>query len=51
VDAHELLPTDPASRARVEMWTDWQASDFNNSWRVAFQGLLRNPLAPICDAD
>jgi glutathione S-transferase len=24
------------------MWMDWQASDFNNSWRVAFQGLVRN---------
>ena len=21
---------------------DWQASDFNNSWRVAFQGLVRS---------
>jgi glutathione S-transferase len=40
----DLLPIDPAKRARVEMWMDWQASDFNNSWRVAVQGLLRkNP--------
>jgi glutathione S-transferase len=40
----DLLPTDPAARARVEQWMDWQASDFNNSWRVAFQGLVRkNP--------
>lgn len=40
----DLLPPDPAARARVEMWMDWQASDFNNSWRVAFQGLVRkNP--------
>jgi glutathione S-transferase len=38
---HDLLPTDPHERARVEMWMDWQASDFNNSWRVAFQGLVR----------
>jgi glutathione S-transferase len=40
----DLLPTDPAGRARVEAWMDWQASDFNNAWRVAFQGLVRkNP--------
>jgi len=40
----DLLPTDPRQRARIEMWMDWQASDFNNSWRVAFQGLVRkNP--------
>lgn len=42
--ATELLPTDPIRRAHIEMWMDWQASDFNNSWRVAFQGLVRrNP--------
>lgn len=40
----DLLPLDPLPRAEVEMWMDWQASDFNNSWRVAFQGLIRrNP--------
>jgi glutathione S-transferase len=38
----DLLPTDPAARARAEMWMDWQATDFNNSWRGAFQGLVRN---------
>jgi glutathione S-transferase len=37
----DLLPTDPRQRAHVEMWMDWQASDFNNSWRVAFHGLVR----------
>lgn len=37
-DRYDLLPGDPAARARVEMWMDWQVSDFNNSWRVAFQG-------------
>lgn len=41
---HDLLPADPRHRAPVEMWMDWQASDFNNSWRTAFQGLVRkNP--------
>ena len=40
----DLLPLEPKRRAAVEMWMDWQASDFNNSWRVAFQGLVRkNP--------
>lgn len=40
----DLAPADPAQRAHVEQWMDWQASDFNNSWRVAFQGLVRkNP--------
>lgn len=37
----ELLPSDTRQRAYIEMWMDWQASDFNNSWRVAFQGLVR----------
>jgi glutathione S-transferase len=40
----DLLPTDPLHRAHVEQWMDWQASDFNNSWRVPFQALVRkNP--------
>jgi glutathione S-transferase len=37
----DLSPADPAERARVEMWMDWQGSDFNNSWRPAFLGLVR----------
>jgi len=40
----DLLPAQPAGRARVEQWMDWQGSDFNNSWRVPFQGWVRkNP--------
>lgn len=40
----DLLPGDPLRRAQIEMWMDWQASDLNNGWRVAFQGLIRkNP--------
>ena len=43
-DRADLLPTEPVARARVEQWMDWQASDFNNSWRVCFQALVRrNP--------
>jgi glutathione S-transferase len=37
----DLLPREPAQRAHVEQWMDWQASDFNNSWRVPFQALVR----------
>lgn len=40
----DLLPGDAVQRAQTEKWMDWQASDLNNSWRVAFQGLIRkNP--------
>jgi glutathione S-transferase len=40
----DLLPREPAQRAHVEQWMDWQASDFNNSWRIPFQALVRkNP--------
>lgn len=43
-ERHDLLPVTAAERAQVEMWMDWQASDFNNSWRYAFQALVRkNP--------
>jgi glutathione S-transferase len=37
----DLLPASPAERAMVEMWMDWQASEFNNAWRYAFQALVR----------
>lgn len=36
-----LLPADPKARAIVEQWMDWQASEFNNSWRYAFMALVR----------
>ncbi len=39
-----LLPTCPLDRARCEQWMDWQAGEFNNAWRYAFQALIRrNP--------
>ncbi|XHS79262.1 glutathione S-transferase family protein [Burkholderiaceae bacterium UC74_6] len=38
---HDLLPADAKVRARVEQWMDWQATEFNNSWRYAFLGLVR----------
>ncbi|HZX25874.1 MAG TPA: glutathione S-transferase [Telluria sp.] len=38
----DLLPADPLARAQVEMWMDWQATEFNNAWRYAFMALVRN---------
>ncbi len=32
----DLLPTEPAARARVEQWMDWQATELNPSWGYAF---------------
>jgi glutathione S-transferase len=37
----DLLPTEPAARARVEQWMDWQATELNTAWRPAFMGLVR----------
>lgn len=37
----DLLPADPAARARVEQWMDWQATELNSAWRGAFMGLVR----------
>jgi glutathione S-transferase len=40
-----LLPEDPQSRARVEQWMDWQATELNSAWRYAFLGLSRKSAA------
>ncbi len=37
----DLLPPEPAARARVEQWMDWQATELNNAWRYAFMALVR----------
>ncbi len=37
-----LLPVEPAARARVEQWMDWQATELNSAWRYAFMGLVRH---------
>ena len=37
----DLLPLDARQRALVERWMDWQASDFNNSWRYAYKALVQ----------
>lgn len=47
---NDLLPADAAGRARIESWMDWQVSDFNNSWRSCFQGLVRHNTAISPDA-
>ncbi|WP_350615368.1 glutathione S-transferase [Pseudomonas sp. HY7a-MNA-CIBAN-0227] len=39
---HDLLATEPAARARVEQWMDWQATELNPSWGYAFHALARN---------
>ena len=37
----DLLPVGAGERAVVEVWMDWQASELNNAWRVAFMGRVR----------
>jgi glutathione S-transferase len=37
----DLLAEAPQSRALVEQWMDWQASELNGAWRYAFMGLVR----------
>lgn len=40
----DLLPAAAVTRAKVEMWMDWQATDLNTAWRYAFMALVRkNP--------
>lgn len=37
----DLLSPEPLARAHIEKWMDWQATEFNNAWRYAFQALVR----------
>ena len=37
----DLLPAEPAARARVEQWMDWMGTELNTAWRHAFMGLVR----------
>jgi glutathione S-transferase len=39
--AGSLYSMDARARAQVDMWIDWQATEFNASWRYAFQALVR----------
>jgi glutathione S-transferase len=38
-----LWPTDPAARARCEMWMDWQLTEMAHGMVPVFHGLIRNP--------
>ena len=38
-----LMPSDPAERAQVEMWMDWQQTTVTPSIGPAFRGLVRTP--------
>jgi glutathione S-transferase len=40
-DGSHLYPTDAQTRARVDQWIDWQASELNRSWSYAFLSLVR----------
>jgi glutathione S-transferase len=35
-----LLPREARTRAAVEQWMDWQATELNNAWRYAFMALV-----------
>ncbi len=36
-----LFSVDPAKRAQIDAWMDWQVSDLNNAWRGVFMGRVR----------
>jgi glutathione S-transferase len=38
-----LMPTDPAVRARAEMWMDWQQNSLGPCLGPVFMGLIRTP--------
>jgi len=38
---NDLYSVNPEERAHIDMWLDWQASDFNNSWVYSFQSIIR----------
>nr|WP_314483689.1 glutathione S-transferase [uncultured Pseudomonas sp.] len=40
--AAECYPVEARTRARIDQWIDWQASDLNASWRYAFMSLVRH---------
>ena len=49
--AVNLLPQEPRTRALVEKWIDWQATEFNTAWRYAFQAIVRKSAAHQNKAD
>lgn len=47
---NDLLPTEPAARAVIEQWMDWQATALNDSFRYAFMALVRKSPAHCAPA-
>ncbi len=45
----DLLPTQPAARAKVEQWMDWQATELNTAWRAVFMARVRRSAAFMHD--
>ncbi|MGF6541970.1 glutathione S-transferase family protein [Paraburkholderia sp. BR13444] len=41
----ELYPNDPAERANVERWMDWQLSSFGPANVLLYQSIVRTPIA------
>jgi glutathione S-transferase len=41
----DLYPDQIRSRALVEQWMDWQATELNNAWRYAFMARVRKSAA------
>jgi glutathione S-transferase len=39
--AEALYPREPRARANVDRWIDWQATEFNGSWRYAVMAIVR----------
>ncbi|RMQ45267.1 Glutathione S-transferase [Pseudomonas cichorii] len=37
----DFYPVQPRTRARIDQWIDWQATDLNKSWGYAFMSLVR----------
>lgn len=42
-----LWPAEPAARARVDQWMEWQSATLNPAWSDAFLGLVRRPEAYV----
>ncbi|WP_147200336.1 glutathione S-transferase [Pantoea sp. MBD-2R] len=41
-DGEWLYPRHPRTRAPIDQWIDWQATELNTSWRYAFMSLVRH---------
>lgn len=41
-DGAAIYPAHAQTRARIDQWIDWQASDLNRSWSYPFMSLVRH---------